>query len=253
MELPILPLPLVDGNEIKVLLGPLSRQSGESVIASNVSFDSCDEEDDTRWTKLEEVIVSEAQGSASMIFKPTIALYSNKSNNTAKPNGVVNEPVNLSIELYNPLKISIPLSKVSLIWSFATNEQKVSNEMMQDEASLESSPVDTEILGSVLLQPTSKQCIVLSCTPKATGELKILGLRYDLSNPAASDQPIVNPTVSIAGKRLFEIKGPRLKNVKEKPGTNIYGVDYRLDINIVDRAPFMQVSQLIQYRVKIKN
>lgn len=242
-ELPYLPLPLVDGNEIKVLLGPVPVSTNERVVASNVSFDSQDD-NDARWSKLEEIIVSEAQGSTSMIFKPTIALYSNGSNNTARPNGVLDEPIRLSVQLYNPLKIPIPLAKVKLIWSFARDGETFTNETIMENSLSKSSPVETEVIDFVLLQPTSRQRVVLSCTPRTTGELKILGMCYDLSNPAASDQPIVNPTVSVTGKRIFEIKGPRLKNVKEKPGTNMYGVDCRLDINVVDRAPFMQVGNI---------
>ena len=43
-------------------------------------------------------------------------------------------------------------------------------------------------------------------------------------------------------KRLFEIRGPKLKNVKEKPDTNMYGVDYRLENKmLLKKAPFMQI------------
>lgn len=239
-EIPILPLPLVNGNEIQVLLGFLPTSTDERVPASNVSFENVDE-DDSRWTKLEEVIVAEAQGSASMIFKPTIALYTNRTNNSLRPNAVLDEPINLSIELYNPIKISIPLTKVKLLWSFSSGDECWSNERTQEE-STESMPVDTEILESVVLQPSSRRRIVLSCTPRRTGDLKIKGISYNLSNPPTSDQLIVNPTVAVTGKRIFQIKGPRLKNVKEKPGTNMYGVDNRLEINVVDRSPLMKVT-----------
>jgi hypothetical protein len=42
-----------------------------------------------RWSKLEELLVAEAQGSLPMIFKPTLQLYSNTTNNTTRPTGIV--------------------------------------------------------------------------------------------------------------------------------------------------------------------
>ncbi|CAG5099865.1 Similar to TRAPPC8: Trafficking protein particle complex subunit 8 (Homo sapiens) [Cotesia congregata] len=235
--LPILPLPLIDGNEIKVLLGPIGDKDYDL-------FDQDDTEVPSRWSKLEETLVTEAQGSAPMIFKPSVALYSKKSNNTSKPNAIVEEPIHLSVELHNPLRISIPLYKIKLIWSFTKDGQTVSNETMSENSLSDFSSVDTKVVESVVLQPSSKLRVFLSCTPTQMGELKILGISYSLANAngATNDLPVVNPSIMIHGKRLFEIRGPKLKNVKEKPDAIFYGVDYRLDINVVDKAPFMQVS-----------
>ncbi|XP_008543726.1 trafficking protein particle complex subunit 8 [Microplitis demolitor] len=239
--LPILPLPLIDGNEIKVLLGPLISSSDDA--DAHDLFDQQDD-NDTRWSKLEETLVTEAQGSVPMIFKPSVSLYSNKTNNTVKPNAVIDEPIYLSVELHNPLRISIPLYKIKLIWSFTKDGQTASNETLSENSLAESSSVETAIVDSVLLQPSSRQRVVLSCTPTQIGELKIMGISYNLSNPSSAnnDLPIVNPSVMIHGKRLFEVRGPKLKNVKEKPDAVLYGADYRLEMNVVDKAPFLQVS-----------
>ncbi|XP_034943856.1 trafficking protein particle complex subunit 8 [Chelonus insularis] len=237
--LPVLPLPLIDGNEIKVYLGPLMPMEDNNVV----DVFNRQDEDDTRWIKLEEILVTEAQGTVPMIFKPTIPLYSNKTNNTSKPNAVVDEPIHLSIELHNPLRIPTPLSKIKLIWAFTKDGQTVSNETFTENSLLESSSVETAIVDSIVIPAMSKQRLVLSCTPTQTGDLKILGISYNLSNPTVgSDLPVINPSMNIRGKRLFEIRGPKLKNVKEKPGAMMYSADYRLEMNVVDKAPFMQVS-----------
>lgn len=241
-ELPVLPLPLIDSNNIKVLYGHLGESTENSILASHVSLED-EETDDVRWSKMEEILITEAQGTPPMIFKPSIILYSSASNNTVKPNAVLNEPVHFSIELYNPLQIPLPLSNVTLLWSFINNNISITNETHALDTSLESTSVNTQVINSIMLHPVSKQRIVLSLTPKQVGQVKILGLRYNMSNPvhATLDPPILNPTILVAGKRLFDIKGPKLKNVKEKPGTKMYAADYRLEMNVIEKAPYIQI------------
>ncbi|KAG5334145.1 TPPC8 protein, partial [Acromyrmex charruanus] len=235
--LPILPLPLLDNNNIKVLYGPLGKQTESNIPASHVTFNT-EETDDAKWSKMEELLITEAQGSPPMIFKPTIALYSRISNNSVKPNAVLGEPVHYSIELHNPLHVPLPLSDMTLLWSFTCNNETITNEAKTTDSS---SPVDSDIIDAILLQPACKQNIVLSLTPKRVGELKILGISYKLSNSVqmTSDSSIANSTI-VAGKRLFEITPPKLKNIKEKSGVNIYGKDYRLEMNVIEKAAFMQ-------------
>ncbi|XP_076235516.1 trafficking protein particle complex subunit 8 homolog l(3)76BDm isoform X2 [Calliopsis andreniformis] len=237
-ELPILPLPLIDSNDIKVLYGPIARPYENNIPASHVSFDT-EECDDVRWAKMEEMLITEAQGSPSMIFKPTVALYSRTSNNSVKPNAVLDEPVHFFIELYNPLHIPLPLSNVTLLWLFISADGQITNEVKLPE---NLKPVEAQVIETIILQPTCRQRITLSLIPKRIGELKVLGLNYDLSNPTnIVDGPSVDSTIAITGKRLFEVKGPKLKNIKEKPGVNMYGVDHRLEMNVIEKAPFMQI------------
>ncbi|XP_014485657.1 PREDICTED: trafficking protein particle complex subunit 8 [Dinoponera quadriceps] len=233
-----LPLPILDSNSIKVLYGPLGEQTRSNIPASHVTF-GVEETDDAKWSKMEELLITEAQGSPPMIFKPTVALYSRTSNNTSKPNAVLGEPVHYSIELQNPLHVPLPLSDVTLLWSFAHGDDDgVTNETERND-----SLVDSDVIDAILLQPACRQSIVLSLTPRRVGELKILGLSYKLSNPvqATNDPPVANSATTIAGKRLFEITLAKLKNVKEKPGMNVHGKDYRLEMNVIEKAPFMQI------------
>ncbi|XP_024936039.1 trafficking protein particle complex subunit 8 [Cephus cinctus] len=241
--LPILPLPLIDGNQIKVLFGPSVNVSENTITASHLSFENPDT-DDAKWARLEEILLTEAQGSVPMIFKPTTSLYSNRTNNSIKPNAILEEPVHFYIELHNPLRIPLPLSNVKLLWSFTSNDEEiVTNENEMDD-SMKSFPVDTQTIEAIVLQPDCRQFVVLSLKPKQIGDIKVIGLSYTLSNPTSTvaDQLVVNPSVSISGKRLFDIKGPKLKNIKEKPGVKLYGEDYRLYMRVVEKAPFMQVS-----------
>lgn len=239
--LPTLPLPLLDSNNIKVLYGPLGKPTENDIPASHVTF-GVEETDDAKWSRMEEMLMTEAQGSP-MIFKPTVALYSRTSNNTVKPSAVLDEPVHYSVELHNPLHVPLPLSDVTLLWSFVCNDDTVvTNEA---ETGGDSNPVDSGVIDAILLQPACKQNIVLSFTPRRVGELKVLGLSYKLSNTVqTTNEPPANPTVIVAGKRLFEITPAKLKNLKEKPGTNIYGKDCRLEMNVIEKAPFMQVNTL---------
>ncbi|XP_066587305.1 trafficking protein particle complex subunit 8 [Prorops nasuta] len=238
-ELPILPLPLIDANNIKVLFGPIAKGDDNNIPASHVSFNN-EECDDAKWAKLEEILIAEAQGTAPMIFKPTIALYSKTSNNTLKPNAVLNEPVHFSIELQNPLQIPLPLSNLTLLWLFNRDDKVIINESALNDSS---AVIDCKVIERVILQSMSRQNIILSLIPNQVGELKILGLSYSLSNPshASADTPVLNPAININGKRLFYIKGQKLKNIKEKQGQKFYDTDYRLEMNIVEQAPFMQI------------
>lgn len=245
-ELPILPLPLIDSNGIKVLYGAIARPFENNIPASHVSFNT-EECDDVRWSKMEEMLITEAQGSL-MIFKPTVALYSRTSNNNVKPNAVLDEPVHFFIELYNPLHIPLPLSNVTLLWLFVSTDGQITNEVKLAETL---KPVEAQVIETIILQPNCRQHITLSLIPKQVGELKVLGLNYDLSNPTHTvDPPVVNPTLAITGKRLFEVRGPKLKNVKEKPGVNMYGVDHRLEMNVIEKAPLMQVIKFKYNRMQ---
>nr|CAD7257197.1 unnamed protein product [Timema shepardi] len=97
--LPTLPLPLIDSNAISVLIGALSSHpptdQSSSVPATGVMFSDA-QADNTRWFKLEEQLIAEAQGTLPMIFKPTIQLFSKHTNNVIKPLALANALVVLS-------------------------------------------------------------------------------------------------------------------------------------------------------------
>lgn len=209
--------------------------------------------DDNRWSKLEERTVAEAQGSVSMIFKPSIAIYSDISNNSSKVNVFIYEPIYISVELYNPLEISLPLTQITLLWSFETENGEIfSNESLFSNCESPSTKeilniIETQSINHFLLQPGCKQDLVLYLKPKIIGSLKVIGLCYNLFSSGDFNQSVdetckPNLNLSVCGKKLFEIKGPKLKHVKEKPGAILYGNDYRLTMNVLEKAPFMEIS-----------
>lgn len=245
-ELPILPLPIIDSDDIKVLFGFLAKPDESDILASHITFHT-DDFNDSKWFRMEEILITEIQKNPPMIFKPTISLYSKNSNNSSKPNAVLNEPVHFSIELDNPLHVPLPLSDVTLIWLFIDENERFTNEKISGKSIFKPELVDTQTIDSIVLQPTCKQNIVLSVTPKRLGELKILGLIYKVSNPNQNltDVPVVNSTITIEGKKLFEIQGRKLKIIKAKHDTKLYDADYRLEMNIVEKAPFLKVNNTV--------
>ena len=84
---------------------------------------------------------------------------------------------------------------------------------------------------------------MLCVTPKLIGELQILGIAYYLSNPVvltASEAPNT-PTsnvISIPGKQLFVIRNAKPKTARGSQEVQ----DRRLEINVVEPAPCLQVS-----------
>ncbi|XP_051160740.1 trafficking protein particle complex subunit 8 [Leptopilina boulardi] len=238
-NLSILPLPLINGNEIKVLPGPYLKGDNNLELVSQLTLiDS----DNTEWSKLEEQIVTEAQGSVPMIFKPSLLIYTNKTNNSQKSNVFINEPIFISIQLYNPLEISLPLTNIKLLWSFETKENEIltneSNELREKYFNI----IEEQLVDNFLLQSNSKQDLILYLKPKILGSLQIIGICYNLSSSGDFNQSDEAHSLSVCGKRLFEIKGPKLKHIKEKPNAVLYGNDYRLSMNVIEKAPFMEIS-----------
>jgi hypothetical protein len=90
--------------------------------------------------------------------------------------------------------------------------------------------------------------VVLSVTPKSVGELNILGIAYQLSGPAA--QQSIDPsdttphTISVLGKQVFTIRRQRPRSTKDRGSQDLQ--DRRLEINVVDSAPLLQVNYIIQ-------
>lgn len=228
-ELPHLPLPIIEGNSIKVLFG---ATGDDDEPARQILTSGEDDVEDVRWAKLEEMLVAKAQGSAPMIFKPTITLRSNISNNVTVPRAIIDEPVLYSIHLENPLQIPLCLSQVRLLWTHEHEQVSLSNETGENS---ENSPVTCPTIDSVVLQPTSKERIILRIVPRKIGNVKVLGLAFALSSQSPADQ------ATVQGKILFNVRGPKKKNVKEKP-EEMYEDDYRLQLNVVEKAPLMEVS-----------
>lgn len=88
--------------------------------------------------------------------------------------------------------------------------------------------------------------VILTVTPKLVGELHILGIAYQLSCLAAQQplEPSGTPphTISVLGKQVFTVRSQR--STKDRGSQDLQ--DRRLEINVVDSAPLLQVNYISQ-------
>uniref|UniRef100_A0A1B6D9P4 Trafficking protein particle complex subunit 8 n=1 Tax=Clastoptera arizonana TaxID=38151 RepID=A0A1B6D9P4_9HEMI len=237
-ELPILPLPIVDNESIQVLIGNFKHQTNQNsnnaqVPASGITFDF-DNSNQTRWLKVEEQLVNFSNGSQSSVFKPTVELLTNFTNNTSCPIAYVSEPVLVSVNLNNPLHISIPLHQVHLLWSFIPKNDG----LCQDNTNDTQSPIATsQVIESIVLSPDTTSKVVLQVTPHEIGELRITGLAYNLAGDS-------NGLVAVKGRQLLIARGPKLRPAKDKKPDEgpVYAIDNRLRLNVKESAPCLKVS-----------
>lgn len=79
--------------------------------------------------------------------------------------------------------------------------------------------------------------IILQIRPKQIGELRITGLAYILTGDTSGG-------VSVAGKQLLIVKGPKLRPTKDKVPNDdpIYAVDNRLRLTVIESTAYLRVS-----------
>ncbi|KAJ1524202.1 hypothetical protein ONE63_010723 [Megalurothrips usitatus] len=272
--LPSLPIPLLKNSSIAVLVGPLpppaDKQHGPLIFASRINFVDDAPDEASSWAQLEEKLLTDAQGSAQLIFKPVAALFTNHTDNSKSPISVLGEPVSVSVIVQNPTGVPLPLSNVHLLWAFkvsndtitpnAKDEIWIENEKLQGKGG---DVVETCVMSQLLLEPNSTRQLVLSVTPHQRGELRLLGIAYRLNYPSSSSEsiPIPNPTpgvpapsaltpmsptssnLSVLGKQMFVLAPKKLLRVgKERPTQDKVLEDNRLNVVIVAGAPQLQVK-----------
>ncbi|XP_076111682.1 trafficking protein particle complex subunit 8-like isoform X2 [Mytilus galloprovincialis] len=248
--LPELPLPIVDSNETKVLLGsrPQPSQVSDKVAVSGVWFDHS-ECNHPRWTQMEERLVSSANnGFLPPTFRPTLQVFTNKTNNKYNPVGFVGESIVVEAQLVNPLKVMLMLTEVSLLWTFlpalpgTEKPQLITNEVLSNvKNTLANEIIYTQVIDSVTLQANEQLPVQLVLVPHQTGELRIVGLAFHLGT-AQTEGPKSSNTLYVRGKQKLEVQGPRLNNSKEEKASKMYGPDRRLDLVIQQEMPQLQVS-----------
>ncbi|XP_045481562.1 trafficking protein particle complex subunit 8 [Harmonia axyridis] len=228
-SLPLLPLPNLDiASSLKILLQPLSPlKTPGRVPAMGFSFEKIvDDSMEQKWIKLEEMLVQEAQGSLPLLFKPMITLFNNKKLLTNTPNAIVNEPIQLSIQIFNQLQMVLNLKDVYLLWTFRTDEKEFSNENSA-ENNIEKY-IKTHVTSSVILEISAKADVILMLTPLHVGDLTITGISYTLSTGNSS-----NDTISVKGKQLINLKGKVMDG---------FITQKNLTIKVVPPAPCLQVT-----------
>ena len=107
---------------------------------------------------------------------------------------------------------------------------------------------------------------MLSLVPRQAGELRVVGLAYNLGTSSlaqnapltsaafaadsasasrgstTSAKPSYISTVYVRGKQRLEVQGPRLNVSKEEKTGKVYGPDRRLDLVVHEEMPILNVS-----------
>uniref|UniRef100_T1J0M8 Trafficking protein particle complex subunit 8 n=1 Tax=Strigamia maritima TaxID=126957 RepID=T1J0M8_STRMM len=246
-----LPLPIIDCQEIKIVLGnmPSALKRDGVTEALSVSFED-DEADDEMWFKLEELTVEQVQGSVSPLFKPSIQRLTGRTNNFERPLAVVTEPILVEIPMKNPLSIPLMLTDIKLLWKFQkTNKEAADLPSISNEAvtNVASDTIKTQVISNLELDSCQTAKVHLQLTPMESGKLNILGISYNLSifdlnqSTEIGENRTTNSTTA-QGKQYFKIRGPRLNNTKAEKTSQTYGPDFRLDPVVVPPMPSLGVN-----------
>jgi tetratricopeptide (TPR) repeat protein len=230
-DIPILGLPELDNESLKLLMEPTPPLTTPGKIpAAGINFlDRDSAENVSRWSKLEEMLVQEANGSIPLTFKPMITLYTVNNLTKNTPTAIVNEPIQICVHMVNSLQIVLQMKDIYLLWSFKSDEILISNE--NDDKNVDDY-VKTHVTKSVLIQSNCNQNIVLSLTPLVTGLITLKGICYTLTS---SNMPTDN--IYIKGKQMFNFNKEDFEN---KSSNNVDMKD--VEIKIVPLAPCLQVT-----------
>lgn len=221
----------MDTERTKVLVAPtLPLRTPGKVPAMGVTLQTKDDPATAaRWQKLEEMLVQEAQGSLPMIFKPLVTLFTQENCNL-NPTATLGEPIQVSVQLRNPLQILLLLKDIYLLWQYTDGNNKfVTNEITGTAAD---QFIKTHYIKSTLLQANSTQDVVLTVTPLQVGQAVLKAICYSLvcSNNAEEQ-------IEVKGKQVF-------KTNDKKKDMHKYDVkpDKKLHINVVPPAACLQVE-----------
>ncbi|XP_071092381.1 trafficking protein particle complex subunit 8-like isoform X2 [Haliotis cracherodii] len=274
-RLPELPLPNINSNTTKVLLGKQQPQIPENprkTPATGVWFDH-DESRNMSWQKLEErLVISANGGSLPNTFRSTLQCFTNNTENRASPIAFVGEHIVVEVQVEDPLQVTLVLSDVMLLWSFlpsiagADKPQLISNEVSTGvKNNLADEIIQTTVIKEVVLEGGQTAPIRLTLVPRQPGELRVVGLAYNLgttssqsqsSSPLPGDMPSSTASPSILGsqkptfissvyvrgKQKLEVQGPRLNASKDDKTSKLYGPDRRLDLTVHEEMPILEVS-----------
>uniref|UniRef100_A0A665T8B7 Trafficking protein particle complex 8 n=1 Tax=Echeneis naucrates TaxID=173247 RepID=A0A665T8B7_ECHNA len=233
-SLPMLPLPCIHSSATRVYFGHERRLAeGEKQAATHVSLDQDYDQDlAAMWCHLEEQLVASAnRGTVPVNFQQTQCCLNSQTDNLRHPLAVVEEPMIVELTFRNPLKVSLALSNLSLLWRFTPDAASPSKEKMPEE-----------FMGETI---TNEETLArLRLLPHRTGQLNIVGVVYNLaeasSGETAPSQQTANLMV-VRGKQDLMIQGPRLNQTKEDKMLVRHGPDRRLDPIITPNMPLMEV------------
>uniref|UniRef100_A0A3B4U4U7 Trafficking protein particle complex subunit 8 n=1 Tax=Seriola dumerili TaxID=41447 RepID=A0A3B4U4U7_SERDU len=208
-HLPQLPLPCIHSSATRVYFGHERRLAeGEKQAATHVSLDQeYDQDLATMWCHLEEQLVAAAnRGTVPVNFQPTQSCLNSQTDNLRHPLAVVEEPIIVEVTFRNPLKVSLALSNLSLLWRFTADAASPSTEKTTEE--LEGEAITNEET-----------------------------LARGVGNPSQQSGNVM----VVRGKQDLNIRGPRLNQTKEDKMLVRHGPDRRLDPIITPSMPLMEV------------
>ncbi|XP_028258909.1 trafficking protein particle complex subunit 8 [Parambassis ranga] len=258
--LPQLPLPCINSSATRIYFGHERRLAqGEKQAATHVSLDQeYDQNLSAMWGHLEEQLVASAnQGSVTPNFQPTQCCLNSQTDNLRHPLAVVEEPVIVEVTFRNPLKVSLGLSNLLLIWRFSANGIPSSNDTTitnEENITCENTPtqgkddiITTEIIQEFLLGPEETKVARLKLLPHRIGQLNIVGVVYNLAAASSEEMALsteglqTSDLMVVRGKQDLKIQGPRLNLTKEDKMFVRHGPDRRLDPIITPPMPLMEV------------
>ncbi|XP_014330677.1 trafficking protein particle complex subunit 8 [Xiphophorus maculatus] len=259
--LPHLPLPHIHSSATRVYFGHERRLAeGEKQAATHVSLDQeYDQDLSVLWCQLEEQLAASAnRGILPSNFQPTQCCLNSQTNNLHHPLAVIAEPIIVEVTFRNPLKVSLLLSNLSLLWKFSTGtplggkestSEQIAEEMItnEDNSAGEKEEIVTEIIKEFYLGSEETKTARLKLLPHRTGQLNIVGVIYNLTSShfgEASSNTEGQQTLDsmiIRGRQDLKIQGPRLNLTKEDKMQVRYGTDRRLEPIITPPMPLMEV------------
>ncbi|KAM4739693.1 trafficking protein particle complex subunit 8 [Anableps anableps] len=261
-RLPQLPLPYIQSSATRVYFGHERRLAeGEKQAATHVSLDQeYDQDLSVLWCQLEEQLAASAnRGILPSNFQPTQSCLNSQTDNLHHPLAVVEEPIIVEVTFRNPLKVSLLLSNLSLLWRFttgtplggkeSTSEQLAGETITNEDTSADEKDeiVTTEIIKEFFVGSEETKTARLKLLPHRTGQLNIVGVIYNLTSSHFGEtssntegQQMLDSMI-IRGRQDLKIQGPRLNLTKEDKMQVRHGMDRRLEPIITPPMPLMEV------------
>uniref|UniRef100_A0A671Y485 Trafficking protein particle complex subunit 8 n=1 Tax=Sparus aurata TaxID=8175 RepID=A0A671Y485_SPAAU len=262
VSLPQLPLPCIHCSATRVYFGHERRLAeGEKQAATHVSLDQeYDQDSADMWCHLEEQLVAAAnRGIVPVNFQPTQCCLNSQTDNQRHPLAVVEEPIIVEVTFRNPLKVSLALSNLSLLWRFTADDAPPSKEKMTNELAITNEEilalgmtqkddiVTTEVIQEFQMGPEETKMARLRLLPHRTGQLNVVGVVYNLAASSSGEMAANtegNQTFDVMvvhGKQDLMIQGPRLNQTKEDKMTVRHGHDQRLNFIVTSPMPLMEI------------
>lgn len=231
-ELVAIPVPVLDGQSTKVILGdPLDKLAvtGDEEgwqPASHVSFTDEDARE-RRWFALENELLTAARG-PPMIFKPNLQRLTSATPNSHPPTVPVRERVCVQVHLRNPLLVSLALTSIRPVYAFFDGSDEEVSGGGEDEC------VRVEVVSGFVMAPSSERVVVLSLWPQRPGRVVVRGIAYHIAlAPGAEDQPRpLHGGVAVGVQQRIDLKGPRLNATLPEKTSVAYARDERLNVRV---------------------